>query len=235
MAYSDPRDRGLYTAGAVCDECGFPSPRVRICGECETAMKCDEEHQKVLAPIVAERDQLRAEVNEWRALAPLLGHSTTTASPAQVEQSIRATLNTEDMQAQRAFKAETERDQLKARVAELERENHEYQRCNLELAETADRLERERDAARDEIRALAVEVDKVCDERDAWKAKYLEARKSGYEEGRDEERAAVVASLRRQVEGLRLMRRMQLTRYVEQLADDFERGEHVQAAEKEKG
>ena len=26
------------------------------------------------------------------------------------------------------------------------------------------------------------------------------------------------------------MRKMQLTRYVEQLADDFERGEHVQAA-----
>ena len=37
---------------------------------------------------------------------------------------------------------------LLERIAELERENHEYQRCNLELAETADRLERERDAAR---------------------------------------------------------------------------------------
>ena len=50
-----------------------------------------------------------------------------------------------------------EHDQLRARVAELEarlanreqriadleRENHEYERCNLELAETADRLELE--------------------------------------------------------------------------------------------
>ena len=39
MDNDDRRDRGEYEPGAVCDECGFPSPRARVCGECETAAK----------------------------------------------------------------------------------------------------------------------------------------------------------------------------------------------------
>lgn len=58
----DPRGRGQYSAGAVCDECGGPSPRVFVCGECETAARCNEEHERILAPVVAERDALRSRV-----------------------------------------------------------------------------------------------------------------------------------------------------------------------------
>lgn len=65
----DPRSRGVYSAGAVCDECGGPSPRVFVCGECETAAKYDEEHQRIMAPIVAERDALRAQLEHAEAEA----------------------------------------------------------------------------------------------------------------------------------------------------------------------
>ena len=129
---------------------------------------------------------------------------------------------------------------LLERIAELERENHEYQRCNLELAETADRLERERDAAREQRDAWAKQCNFASEaQADASAhAARLESEKAllvielaalrrlergedaAYERGRAEERAAVVAWLREEA-----------CVFGEDGA--IERGDHVQDAEKE--
>lgn len=66
-AVYDPRNHGVYVNGAVCDECGKPSSRVRVCGECQLAERIHEDRDKRQAELEAENARLLARVKVLEA------------------------------------------------------------------------------------------------------------------------------------------------------------------------
>lgn len=60
------RDSGGYDPHGVCDECGGPSPRVRVCGQCELAERIHKERDEREA-------ELKAELEAHRVTAGILG------------------------------------------------------------------------------------------------------------------------------------------------------------------
>lgn len=105
----DPRSRGEYSPGAVCDECGGPSPRVFVCGECETAEKINSERDKQEAV-------MRAELEMFRVTAQTLGETFGQWKP----------VTDEGKMAKKWFEditGEFEPERVPGRIAELEAEN----------------------------------------------------------------------------------------------------------------